>query len=302
MTQPPKGGPAFANTPDVPARTQAPAAGGKPAGQPTGQPGANPTGPVTPISSATWSAPAEAPTNGAAPAGSGIPNGSGYAGPPPTNGKPAPVGVGAKQVPTNGTYAPRPPDGFGQPTISNGSAPNGGITRTAAPGALAALDAQAAAAAATTTVPPRPSMNPAAAGVRGSVPAGAPGTATAGRRPPRGPRRARLQLRHLNPWSVLKFSCVLSVFLFFMWMLTIAGLYEALNGAGIIGKINDTVTTINGSGSSAPVTVRRVLGGAVLIGVINMVMFIALSTVGSVIYNFISDLIGGVELTLSEGD
>jgi hypothetical protein len=40
----------------------------------------------------------------------------------------------------------------------------------------------------------------------------------------------------------------------------------------------------------------------VLIGVINMVMFIALSTVGSVIYNFISDLIGGVELTLSEGD
>jgi hypothetical protein len=101
---------------------------------------------------------------------------------------------------------------------------------------------------------------------------------------------------------VLKFSCVLSVFLFFMWMLTIAGLYEALNGAGVISKINDTVTTINGAGSDTPVTVRRVLGGAVLIGVINMVMFIALSTVGSVVYNFIADLIGGVELTLSEGD
>jgi Transmembrane domain of unknown function (DUF3566) len=296
MTQPPKGGPAFANTPDVPARTQAPGAAGKPA-QPTGQPGANPTGPVNPVSSATWSAPVDAPTNGSNPAGA--PNPSAYAGPPPTNGKPAPAGIGAKQVPTNGSYAPRPADGFGQPTMSNGGTPNGGITRTAAPGALAALDAQAAAAAATTTVPPRPTGVP---GARGQVPAGAPTTATAGRRPPRGPRRARLQLRHLNPWSVLKFSCVLSVFLFFMWMLTIAGLYEALNGAGVIGKINDTVTTINGSGSSAPVTVRRVLGSAVLIGVINMVMFIALSTVGSVIYNFISDLIGGVELTLSEGD
>ena len=68
------------------------------------------------------------------------------------------------------------------------------------------------------------------------------------------------------------------------------------------GTVPNQTFTINGAGSDTPVTVRRVLGGAVLIGVINMVMFIALSTVGSVVYNFIADLIGGVELTLSEGD
>ena len=37
-----------------------------------------------------------------------------------------------------------------------------------------------------------------------------------------------------------------------------------------------------------------------IIGVINIVLFIALSTVGSMIYNLCADLVGGVEITLSE--
>ena len=58
----------------------------------------------------------------------------------------------------------------------------------------------------------------------------------------RGPRRARLQLRHIDPWTVLKFSCVLSVALFFVWLIVIGVLFGILDGAGIIGKINDTCT------------------------------------------------------------
>jgi hypothetical protein len=117
----------------------------------------------------------------------------------------------------------------------------------------------------------------------------------------RGPRRARLQLRQVNPWTVLKFSCVLSIALFFVWLIVIGVLYGVLDAAGAIGKINDTVTTINGQGSKPPVTAGLVFGGAAIIGVINVILFIALSTVGSVIYNLCADLVGGVELTLSEG-
>jgi transmembrane protein DUF3566 len=116
----------------------------------------------------------------------------------------------------------------------------------------------------------------------------------------RGPRRARLQLRHINPWTVLKFSCVLSIALFFVWLIVIGVLFGVLDAAGVIGKINDTVTTINGAGSKRPVTAGLVFGGAAIIGVINIVLFIALTTVGSVIYNLCADLVGGVELTLSE--
>jgi len=134
-----------------------------------------------------------------------------------------------------------------------------------------------------------------------------PGTSAGARSRPqqqraRGPRRAKLQLRHINPWTVLKFSCVLSVALFFVWLITIGLLYGILQAAGVIDSINNAVTTINGSGSKDPVTPGLVFGGSAIIGVINVVLFIALSTVGSVVYNLCADLVGGVEVTLSERD
>lgn len=116
----------------------------------------------------------------------------------------------------------------------------------------------------------------------------------------RGPRRARLQLRHINPWTVLKFSAVLSIALFFVWLIVVGVLFGVLDGAGIIGRINDAVTTINGPGSKAPITATIVFGGAAIIGVVNIILFIALSTIGSVVYNLCADLVGGIEITLSE--
>jgi hypothetical protein len=116
----------------------------------------------------------------------------------------------------------------------------------------------------------------------------------------RGPRRARLQLRHINPWTVLKFSCVLSIALFFVWLIVIGVLFGVLDGAGVINKINDAYTTIQGGTAKAPVTAGVVFGGAAIIGVVNIVLFIALTTVGSVVYNLCADLVGGIEITLSE--
>lgn len=118
--------------------------------------------------------------------------------------------------------------------------------------------------------------------------------------PARGPRRAKLQLRHIDPMTVLRFSCVLAVALFFVWMIVVGMLFLVLDASGAIGKVNDTVTTINGPGSHAPVTTGIVFGGAAIVGVINVVLFIALSTVGSLVYNLCADLVGGIELTLSE--
>jgi hypothetical protein len=108
-----------------------------------------------------------------------------------------------------------------------------------------------------------------------------------------------LQLRHINPWTVLKFTCVLAIALFFVWLIVVGVLYGVLDAAGVIDKINKTVTTINGDGDK-PVTAGVVFGGAAIIGVINMILFIALSTVGSVVYNLCADLVGGIEITLSE--
>jgi hypothetical protein len=48
------------------------------------------------------------------------------------------------------------------------------------------------------------------------------------------------------------------------------------------------------------VTAGVVFGGAAIIGAVNIVLFVALTTVGSVIYNLCADLVGGIEITLSE--
>jgi hypothetical protein len=132
----------------------------------------------------------------------------------------------------------------------------------------------------------------------GGMAAGAPDRGRASR--PRGPRRARLQLRHINPWTVLKFSCVLSIALFFVWLIVIGVLFGVLDGAGVINKINDAYTTIQGGNAKPPVTAGVVFGGAAIIGVVNIVLFIALTTIGSVVYNLCADLVGGIEITLSE--
>jgi Transmembrane domain of unknown function (DUF3566) len=165
------------------------------------------------------------------------------------------------------------------------------------------------ASASTVAAPPAPPApaGPAAGSGSASRPASADTSASgsAAPQPPRrpatsGPRRARLQLRHINPWTVLKFSCVLSIALFFVWLITIGVLYGVLQAAGVVNTINDAVQRINGPGSAAPITPGVVFGGAALIGAVNIVLFIALSTIGSVVYNLCADLVGGIELTLSE--
>ena len=149
-----------------------------------------------------------------------------------------------------------------------------------------------------------PNMGPAVATTDyGLGPAPQPGIRPGGPGPApreRGPRRARLQLRHINPWTVLRFSCVLAVALFFVWLIMVGALYGFLDAAGVIGRVNDAAVKINGPGSNAPVSAGLVFSAAAITGVINAVLFIALATIGSVVYNLCADLVGGMEVTLSE--
>jgi Transmembrane domain of unknown function (DUF3566) len=48
------------------------------------------------------------------------------------------------------------------------------------------------------------------------------------------------------------------------------------------------------------VTGSLVFGGAIIIGAVNIVLFIAMSTIGAMVYNLCADLVGGAEVTLSE--
>jgi hypothetical protein len=140
--------------------------------------------------------------------------------------------------------------------------------------------------------------------------ASATGTVSRGRgqgKAGRGPRRARLQLRHIDTWSALKISLVLSIALFFIWMVAVGVLYGVLSALGVFDTLNELFGQLGSasgsdSGGGAVVTPGVVFGGAAVIGAINIVLLTALCTVGTFIYNLCSDLVGGLELTLSERD
>lgn len=125
------------------------------------------------------------------------------------------------------------------------------------------------------------------------------------RRPGRGPRRASLQIKRFDPWSVLKLSLVLGVALFFIWLVAVGVLYTVLEGMGVWDQINGTYTSLVqgevSEGAGDPfITAPRVFGIAAIVGAINIVLISALTTVSAFIYNVSADLAGGLEVTLSE--
>jgi hypothetical protein len=125
------------------------------------------------------------------------------------------------------------------------------------------------------------------------------------RRPGRGPRRASLQVKRFDPWSVLKLSLVLGVAMFFVWLVAVGVLYTVLDGMGVWDKLNGTYSSlVGGEGANASaeplISAGRVFGIAAILGAINIVLVSALATVSAFIYNVSADLAGGLEVTLSE--
>jgi transmembrane protein DUF3566 len=238
----------------------------------------------------------------------------------------APPATATQSIPTTGSQrAQTAPPADGTPPIARGpvSTTKGPVPRGASAGG-ASVQAPAADPATTGPSTDGPSTDGSAqaaalvpAPATGAAPAtGDQGAATGAQaaakassgkqKAARGPRRARLQLRHIDTWSALKISLVLSIAMFFIWMVAVGILYGVLSGLGVFETLNDLFgqlgTASGGDGSTEVITPGIVFGGAAVIGAINIVLMTALCTVAAFIYNMCSDLVGGLEVTLSERD
>ncbi|WP_415847443.1 DUF3566 domain-containing protein [Tsukamurella strandjordii] len=112
-----------------------------------------------------------------------------------------------------------------------------------------------------------------------------------------------MQLRSIDPWTTFKLAGVVSVVLFFVWMIAVGALYVILNGMGVWSKINDSFQTlVNEQAGSSILTAGDVFLYSSLVGLANVVLLTALATVGAFIYNLCADLVGGVEVTLADRD
>ncbi|MGO9080945.1 MAG: DUF3566 domain-containing protein [Streptosporangiaceae bacterium] len=121
-------------------------------------------------------------------------------------------------------------------------------------------------------------------------------------------RRAQLVLSRIEPWSVMKLSFMISLVGWVVLFVVVAILYYALSKLGVFHSIESTVGQVTSSKGSAGTNAAkwfaasRILGYTMLVGAINVVLITAISTIGAVVYNLLTHVSGGVEVTLKETD
>ena len=125
----------------------------------------------------------------------------------------------------------------------------------------------------------------------------------------RQPRRARLRLTRIDPWSVMKTSFLLSVAFGVVTFVAIFMVWSVLGAAGVWESINSAVASIveGDSGNSTfditdYVGMSRVLGFTLLVSVLDVVLLTAIATLTAFLYNLAAALLGGIEVTLAEDE
>jgi hypothetical protein len=119
-------------------------------------------------------------------------------------------------------------------------------------------------------------------------------------------RRANLIVARLEPWSVMKFSFLISLVAWIVLFVAVALLYYALSSLGVFASLQKTLASVTSSQGSAGVDLSkwtsgtRVMGYTMLLGAVDVVLITALSTLGAVVYNLVTHLGGGIEITLKE--
>lgn len=244
--------------------------------------------------------------------------------------RPAPRPAASSTPPAShsGTQAQPPPSSYPYPgssyqppsaypasaSASTPSASASGPNGPGAPGTSSGTPGRAAAGVAGFSAGAASAVTGAAAGLAGYATsvttalqnrtAGKGKRGTKGRRSAR--RQAQLTLARVEPWSVMKFSFVVSVVAFIILFVAVAVLYMVLSSLGVFTSLQHTVSTVTSSQNSAGTNISswfsasRILGYTGMLGALNIVLITAMCTIGAVIYNLIAKTIGGVEITLRE--
>jgi Transmembrane domain of unknown function (DUF3566) len=120
------------------------------------------------------------------------------------------------------------------------------------------------------------------------------------------PRRARLRLTRVDPWSVMKTAFLLSVAFGIVTVSSVLIVWSVLGAAGVWDSVNQSVKGVIGDTAGSSFNIEdyigtdRVLGFTALVAVIDVVLLTAIATLSAFLYNMAAALLGGLEVTLAE--
>ncbi|PRY11426.1 DUF3566 domain-containing protein [Kineococcus rhizosphaerae] len=118
------------------------------------------------------------------------------------------------------------------------------------------------------------------------------------------PRRVRLTLARVDPWSVTKLSFLLSVAVGIALVVATSVIWSVLDGMGVFTDLNGLLKDVIGTEVKFDlldyVGFGKVISLATVIAVVDVVLLTALSTIVAFLYNVSSALVGGLHVTLSD--
>jgi hypothetical protein len=110
-------------------------------------------------------------------------------------------------------------------------------------------------------------------------------------------RRARLVLRRLDPWSVLKFSVVFYFCLMLISLLVFAMIWFVLVNMGVFEEVTRFAGNFNLEVTFPAGTVFR---WYILIGLFGVVVWSVVTMLLTLLFNLVNDVTGGIEVVLAE--
>ena len=110
-------------------------------------------------------------------------------------------------------------------------------------------------------------------------------------------RRARLVLRRLDPWSVLKFSVLFYLCLMLISLLVFAMIWFVLVNMGVFEEVTRFAGNFNLELTFPAGTVFR---WYILIGLFGVVVWSVVTMLLTLLFNLVNDVTGGIEVVLAE--
>ncbi len=120
---------------------------------------------------------------------------------------------------------------------------------------------------------------------------------TAAAAAPAADRRARLVLRRLDPWSVLKFSLLFYLCLMLVGLLVFAVIWFVLVNMGVFEEITRFAGNFN---LNVAFPAGKVFRWYIMLGLLGVAVWSIVTVLLTLLFNLINDITGGIEVVLAE--
>ena len=112
-------------------------------------------------------------------------------------------------------------------------------------------------------------------------------------------RRARLVVRRLDPWSMLKFSLLFYFCMLLVGILAFSAIWFVLTKMGVFESVQNFAGQFN---RELPIKAGPVFRWFVLLGLVGVVVWTLATVLMTLLFNLVNDITGGVEVVLAESE